>query len=136
MGTEVNPKKEGMEVATTVWSDAGGVFIACVVSKKRAQELSLELVHGTEAVEAAAMEKHNHVPVTASRALDDTHMMLYEYRRSLHRNRVQEEQLRASHEASVNRLVLCSVANAILVLVVGIYQMQHLRAFPGRRRSS
>ena len=35
-----------------MWSDAGGVFIACVVSKKRTQELSLELVHGTEAVEA------------------------------------------------------------------------------------
>jgi hypothetical protein len=127
--TEVQPKKEGMEVATTVWSDAGGVFIACVVSKKRTQELSLELVHGTEAVEAAAMEKHNHVPVSASRALDDTHMMLYEYRRSLHRNRIQEETMREAHEISISRLILCAVGNALLVLVVGIYQMTHLRSF-------
>jgi hypothetical protein len=125
---EAAEPRTGTDVTFTVWSEEGGVYVACVVVK-RSQDLTVELVHGTEAVEAAAMEKHSHTPVTTSRALDDTHMMLYEYRRALHQSRTNEERIREGHERSVTRLIGCCCLNAMLVIAVGVYQMNHMRSF-------
>jgi hypothetical protein len=125
---EAAEPRTGTDVTFTVWSEDGGVYVACVLVK-RSQDLTVELVHGTEAVEAAEMEKRSHAPVTTSRALDDTHMMLYEYRRALHQSRTHEERIREAHERSVQRLIACCCVNAVMVLAVGAYQMQHMRSF-------